>query len=76
VVAVTDVNGVAVVQDAFDAWGLRRNLNGSAASAPIVETLDNKGFTGQEMLDALALVHLNGRVYDPFVRASSRAIRM
>jgi RHS repeat-associated protein len=55
------------VQSAFDTWGLRRNLNGSAATTPIIETLDNKGFTGQEMLDSLALVHLNGRVYDPTV---------
>ena len=29
--------------------------------------IDNKGYTGQEMLDQLALVHLNGRVYDPLV---------
>jgi RHS repeat-associated protein len=28
--------------------------------------IDNKGYTGQEMLDQLQLVHLNGRVYDPF----------
>jgi RHS repeat-associated protein len=27
--------------------------------------IDNKGYTGQEMLDQLQLVHLNGRVYDP-----------
>lgn len=26
-----------------------------------------KGFTGQEMLDAVSLIHLNGRVYDPFL---------
>jgi len=67
VVAVSDINGTLQVQSGFDTWGLRRNLNGSAATTPIVETLDNKGFTGQEMLDQLALVHLNGRVYDPFV---------
>ena len=67
VVAVSDINGALQVQSGFDTWGLRRNLNGSAATTPIVETLDNKGFTGQEMLDQLALVHLNGRVYDPLV---------
>jgi RHS repeat-associated protein len=67
VVAVSDINGAVQVQSGFDTWGLRRNLNGSAAATPIVETMDNKGFTGQEMLDQLALVHLNGRIYDPFV---------
>ncbi|WP_169730172.1 RHS repeat-associated core domain-containing protein, partial [Chitinimonas koreensis] len=29
--------------------------------------VDNKGFTGHEMLDGLDLVHMNGRVYDPLV---------
>jgi hypothetical protein len=27
----------------------------------------SRGFTGQEMLASVALVHLNGRVYDPYV---------
>ena len=67
IVAISDINGTLQVQDAFDAWGLRRNIDGTAASAPIVETVDNKGFTGQEMLDQLSLVHLNGRVYDPLL---------
>jgi RHS repeat-associated protein len=61
VVALSDATGALVAEDGFDAWGLRRNPNAS----PVV--WDNKGFTGQEMLDQLTLVHLNGRVYDPFV---------
>jgi RHS repeat-associated protein len=35
----------------------------SAQSA--TNTLDHRGYTGQEQLDDLSLVHLNGRVYDP-----------
>jgi len=27
--------------------------------------LDNKGYTGHEMLDQVELVHMNGRIYDP-----------
>ncbi|WP_217653638.1 RHS repeat-associated core domain-containing protein [Janthinobacterium lividum] len=29
--------------------------------------IDNRGFTGHEMLDQLDLVHMNGRVYDPLL---------
>jgi len=67
VVAISDSNGNLLVQSAFDVWGSRRNLNGTAATSPIVESLDNKGYTGQEELDQIALVHLNGRVYDSMV---------
>jgi len=58
---------------AYDAWGARRDLQGdpaviSAASGTLngQALIDNKGFTHQEELDQLGLVHLNGRVYDPF----------
>jgi len=73
VVAITDVNGNLVQQMAYDAWGARRDLQGdagvvSAASGYLngQALIDNKGFTRQEELDQLGLVHLNGRVYDPF----------
>jgi RHS repeat-associated protein len=29
--------------------------------------VDNRGYTGHEMLDQLDLVHMNGRVYDPLI---------
>ena len=73
VVAITDVNGNLVQSMAYDAWGARRDLQGdagvvSAASGYLngQALIDNKGFTRQEELDQLGLVHLNGRVYDPF----------
>jgi RHS repeat-associated protein len=63
VIATTDQNGNQ--QDmSYDAWGARRNLNGVGAPANLSPP-DDKGYTGQEMLDQLALVHMNGRVYDP-----------
>ena len=73
IVAITDHNGNLLESMAYDAWGSRRDVNG--APGVIVagggqldgqNEIDNKGYTGQEMLDQLALVHLNGRVYDPF----------
>ena len=54
----------------YDAWGYRRDLAGDAVTGSVrgyTEPVDNKGFTGQEELDQLGLVHLNGRIYDPFV---------
>ncbi|NVO15640.1 MAG: DUF637 domain-containing protein [Rhodoplanes sp.] len=32
-----------------------------------IESQTTRGFTGHEQLDAVALVHMNGRVYDPLV---------
>jgi RHS repeat-associated protein len=70
IVGITDQNGNLKEAMAFDAWGSRRNPNGapvSAVSTQLTEQTDTKGYTGQEMLDALELVHLNGRVYDPLL---------
>ena len=66
-VAITDQNGALKEKLAYDAWGKRRSLDGSSIADSIVGVTDNKGFTGHEMLEALELVHMNGRVYDPLV---------
>ena len=66
-VAITDQNGSLKEKLAYDAWGKRRSLDGSSIADSIVGVTDNKGFTGHEMLEALELVHMNGRVYDPLV---------
>jgi RHS repeat-associated protein len=68
---VTDASQTVLQRMAYDPWGRRRQSNGlevgwqylNAQSA--TNTLDHKGYTGQEQLDDLSLVHLNGRVYDP-----------
>jgi RHS repeat-associated protein len=68
---VTDASQTVMQRMAYDPWGRRRQSNGlevgwqylNAQSA--TNTLDHKGYTGQEQLDDLSLVHLNGRVYDP-----------
>ncbi len=71
IVALTDDKGQIKEKLSYDAWGKRRTLNGqlvggSATSDDIDGIVDNRGFTGHEMLDQLNLVHMNGRVYDPF----------
>jgi RHS repeat-associated protein len=66
VVAVTDEAGAPIERLSYDVWGKRRNGDGSthhAAQPALAEHRD--GYTGHEMLDAIGLVHMNGRVYDP-----------
>ena len=60
---------------AYDAWGKRRTLTGANLSTTVTTptpdsldgVVDNRGFTGHEMLDQLDLVHMNGRIYDPLM---------
>ena len=70
-VIVTDASQAVLERMAYDAWGRRRQSNGlevdwqSLSAQSASNTLDHKGYTDQEQLDDLSLVHLNGRVYDP-----------
>ncbi len=75
-IAISDASGAVVESLAFDAWGERRAPDGSATPVPLTGHVDDKGYTGHEMLDQLDLIHMNGRVYDPvtarFVSADPR----
>ncbi len=53
----------------FDAWGRRQTWNATthAFTTATVTSQTDRGFTGHEMLDALGLVHMNGRLYDPIL---------
>ncbi|UGQ48740.1 NBR1-Ig-like domain-containing protein [Massilia endophytica] len=67
VAAITDEAGNLKESMAYDVWGARRNLTTSETPAGLDGVVDNKGFTGHEMLDQVDLVHMNGRIYDPLV---------
>ncbi|MGG7607027.1 NBR1-Ig-like domain-containing protein [Massilia sp. BKSP1R2A-1] len=54
VYAIVGPSGNVVETHTYDPWGKRKSKGG----------IDNKGYTGHEMLDQLGLVHMNGRVYD------------
>src|SRR5262249_51549171 len=45
----------------------RRFSNGTDDTSDTITSQTPRGFTGQEMLASVGLVHLNGRVYDPYV---------
>jgi len=59
---VTDQSSALVERLSYDAWGKRRNLDGTD-SATAITAIDTRGFTDQEELDNLGVVHMNGRLY-------------
>jgi RHS repeat-associated protein len=69
IAVLTDETGAVVERDAYDPWGKRRFTNGSDDPAGSLANSSQtiRGYTGQEMLADVGLVHLNGRVYDPYV---------
>jgi len=73
---VTNESGVSVGKMSFDAFGARRDATtwsgwftwpGSSSAINAARTATSHGYTGHEMLDSVGLVHMNGRVYDPYL---------
>jgi len=64
---ISDENGLVVERLSYDAWGKRRNPNGTDDSTGSITSQSTRGFTGEEQLSVGGLVHLNGRVYDPLL---------
>jgi RHS repeat-associated protein len=67
IAVITDESGNVVERDSYDAWGKRRYPTGADDPSGSIESQTTRGFTGQEELADVGLVHLNGRVYDPLV---------
>ena len=68
---ITDAAGTVEQDLSFDAWGQRRSPDKWTVLA-LLRLQDTghgryttRGFTGHEMLDAVGIVHMNGRIYDP-----------
>src|SRR5690606_35795073 len=68
---ITSSTGAVVVRESFDPYGQRRCTarSGAPSSGDLttINGLTRRGYTGHEMLDSTALIHMNGRVYDPVV---------
>ncbi len=68
-IGIVDEGGNLLQRMSYDAWGRRRNLDGSDDSWSSLGTIkndqDNSGYTGHEQLDQLGLVDMNARFYDP-----------
>lgn len=57
IAVVTDEAGTVIARYDFDPWGKRALVAGA--------NVERRGFTGHEELEAVGLVHMNGRIYDP-----------
>ncbi|TAK52188.1 MAG: RHS repeat-associated core domain-containing protein [Gammaproteobacteria bacterium] len=68
---VTNSAGAVVVRLSFGAYGERRDSDwdGAVSSADMtaIGNTTRRGFTGHEHLDAVGLIHMNGRVYEPVI---------
>jgi RHS repeat-associated protein len=64
---ITNESGVVVERLSYDAWGKRRFPDGTDDPTGSIASQTVWGFTGQEQLTGVGLVHLNGRVYDPLI---------
>jgi RHS repeat-associated protein len=68
IAALTDENGTVVQRLSYDPWGKQRSpstwSDDPTGSLP-TQDQTTRGFTGQEQLEDVGLVHMNARVYDP-----------
>ncbi len=63
----TSASGAVTERDSYDAWGRRRNPNGTDNASCSITSATTRGFTGQEMMDAVCEINLNARIYDPTI---------
>jgi len=82
-VALSNENGYVDSRQGFDAWGGRRSIDADGADrwlqltsqAPtswasvfaLMTVRTDRGYTGHEHIEAMGVVHMNGRIYDPFI---------
>jgi len=66
---ILDSAGIVLARESFTPFGERRGSNWqgvpSTSDKAAFADVTRRGFTGHEMLDAVNLIHMNGRVYDP-----------
>jgi len=62
---ITDGSGAVLERLSYDAWGKRRNANGTDDPANSVTSAVTRGFSDHEMIASVGLVNMNARIYDP-----------
>lgn len=67
-VAITNSSGTVLEHLAYEPFGKRRASDGASDPTNAIKGVNSdRGFTDHEHLDDIALVHMNGRVFDPLV---------
>ncbi|CAI8165797.1 MAG: tRNA(Glu)-specific nuclease WapA [Pseudidiomarina mangrovi] len=60
--------GAIISQQVFSAFGQTRSIHTSSAlSLGLMMAPTEQGFTGHRQMDALGIVHMKGRIYDPTI---------
>lgn len=65
VAAITDAAGSSTTRLSYDAWGKRRNPDGSDDPSCTLTAATTRGYTGHEEIDPVCLINANARMYDP-----------
>jgi RHS repeat-associated protein len=60
----TNSSAAITERDSYDAFGKRRNANGTDNTACSITSATTRGYTGQEMMDSVCLTNMNARLYD------------
>jgi len=63
----TDGTGAVTERDSYDAWGRRRNPDGTDNAGCAITSTTTRGYTGHEMLDTVCQIDANARIYDPTI---------
>ena len=66
----TDALGTIVQELSYGPWGQRRHAATwgdltALARMSFDTSVTTRGYTGHEMVDAVGIIHMNGRIYDP-----------
>lgn len=64
---ITTAAGNVIERFGYDAWGKRRNPDGTALTTPVDNDNTNRGFTGHKHVDQLGLIDMKARLYDPHI---------
>ncbi|MDB9837083.1 peptidoglycan DD-metalloendopeptidase family protein [Flavobacteriaceae bacterium] len=66
ILAISDATGTVVEERSFSPWGeLDRFVQNGVLSTDFSTSILPRGFTGHEHFSKIALIHMNGRLYDP-----------
>ena len=68
IASITNETGAVVERFSYEPFGKRRFPTGASDPNNTLQGVNTKrGYTNHEHLDTLGLIHMNGRIYDPFL---------
>ncbi len=68
ILAITNSAGTVVEERQFGAWGEIDFIKINGEESSFEDSILPRGFTGHEHFSEIALIHMNGRMYDPQLR--------